>query len=72
MATDLEYLATIRTNLLTKLASLSADPKPSYSIDGQSVSYDAYYRSLWDQLQRVNEQFETIGGAFEVETIGVP
>jgi len=70
MTTDAENLATIRTNLLTKLAAVSSSPKASYSIDGQSVSWNDYYMMLWRQLEMVNQQMTSVGGAFEVETIG--
>lgn len=70
MATDLQNLTTIRSNLLSKLATISADPKPSYNIDGQSVDYNAYYAALWGQLEQVNKQISTAGGPFEVETLG--
>jgi len=55
MATNLENLETIKSNLLTALASITASPKPTYSIDGQSVSWGDYYRSLMDQVKAVNE-----------------
>ena len=70
MATDLENLTTIRSNLLTALATASASPKASYSIDGQSVDYNGYYAALWGQLEQVNKQISTAGGPFEVETLG--
>ncbi len=69
---DLSNLTTIRSNLLTKLASVTADPKPSYLIDGQSVDHNAYRRSLLDELKATTELISAIGGPFEVETIGVP
>jgi len=56
MPTDAEQLATIKTNTLALLADLSAHPKPSYMIDGQSVQWGAYHRMLMDQLKEVNAQ----------------
>jgi len=72
MATDLENLNTIRSNILAKLASESSSPKASYSIDGQSVDYNGWYQAMWSQLQQVNKQINSAGGPFEVETIGAP
>lgn len=72
MASDLENLITIRSNMLTKLASESSSPKKSYSIDGQSVDYNGWYRMMWQQLENVNKQIVAAGGPFEVETIGEP
>jgi hypothetical protein len=48
-------LATIKTNLLARIISVTASPNPSYSIDGQSVSKNEYLRTLMDQLKAVNE-----------------
>jgi hypothetical protein len=39
MPTDAEQLATIRSLALAQLVELRASPKPSYSIDGQSVAW---------------------------------
>lgn len=66
MATDAENLATIRSNLLAYIATESANPKPSYSIDGQSVSWADHMASLWRQLESLNEQIAAAGGPFEV------
>lgn len=50
MATYLENLKTARDNFASELATESASPKPSYSIDGQSVSWVEYYRFLREQI----------------------
>jgi hypothetical protein len=46
MATDLEQIQTIRTQTLAIIASLTANPKPTYYIDGQMVSWNAYLKTL--------------------------
>ncbi|MCA9234956.1 MAG: hypothetical protein KDA44_05775 [Planctomycetales bacterium] len=46
MATDTEQLQAIRSNSLAQLAELRTAPKPTYSIDGQTVSWTAYAESL--------------------------
>jgi len=46
MPTDSEQLALIRSQTLAQLAELRASPKPSYSIDGQQVSWSDYADSL--------------------------
>jgi len=51
MATDAENIATIRSNILTALATESANPKPSYSINGQQVDWNGYRAALLKQLQ---------------------
>jgi hypothetical protein len=46
MSTEAEQIALIRTQTLTQLKELRASPKPSYSIDGQKVSWAEYAESL--------------------------
>jgi len=46
MATDLEQIQTIRTQTLAIIAELTADPKPTYYIDGQTVSWNSYLTTL--------------------------
>ena len=46
MPTDREQLQTIRGLALAQLAELRAQPKPSYTLDGQSVSWESYATSL--------------------------
>jgi len=46
MSTEAEQIALIRTQTLTQLEQLSVSPKPSYSIDGQKVSWTEYAESL--------------------------
>jgi hypothetical protein len=70
MASELETLQSIRTSLLEQIESLTESPRPNYSVDGQSVSWQSLYDSLWDKLQRVNEQIAQFEGPFEIETRG--
>ncbi len=46
MSSDLEQIRTIRSQTLAMMADLTADPKPTYYIDGQSVSWNAYLARL--------------------------
>lgn len=46
MSTDLEQLQTIRSQALASISEITANPKPSYTVDGQSVSWNAYLRRL--------------------------
>ncbi len=51
MPTDIEQIETIRTQTLSQLVELRASPKPSYSIDGQQVSWTEYVRSLQETIE---------------------
>lgn len=44
--TDLETIAAIRSQTLAVLAAVTADPKPTYAIDGQSVAWSEYLARL--------------------------
>lgn len=46
MPSDLEQLQTIRSQALASIAEITANPKPSYTVDGQSVSWNSYLRRL--------------------------
>ena len=45
---DREQLELIRNLTLAQIAQLRAEPKPTYSIDGQTISWTAYVRSLME------------------------
>ena len=46
MPNESEQIRTIMTQTLAVLAELTANPKPSYDIDGQKVSWNDYLKSL--------------------------
>jgi len=70
MPTDLEQLQSIKAQTLALIAELTAAPKPSYTIDGQAVSWADYLAQLrqtvaWcdDQMAR-SDPFETRSRGF--------
>ena len=65
MATDAEQIATIRSNLLSALATESANPKPSYNIDGQQVDWNGYRTAILGQIAALNALLSSATGAFE-------
>jgi hypothetical protein len=44
--TDREQIETIRRLTLAQLVDLRGNPKPTYTIDGQTVSWTTYVQSL--------------------------
>ncbi len=48
--TDREQIELIRNLTLAQLVELRASPKPTYSIDGQTVSWTAYVASLQETV----------------------
>ena len=54
------------------MAEITANPKPSYSIDGQSISWAEYHRLLVDLIKSTGELIQLEGSPFEYSTQGVP
>ena len=46
MCSDLEQIRTIKSQTLAIIAELTANPKPTYYIDGQTVSWNDYLANL--------------------------
>jgi hypothetical protein len=67
MPSDREQLETIKSQTLTQLVSLRASPKPTYNIDGQTVSWTDYLRSLEETVAWCNAQLRGLDPA-EVES----
>lgn len=65
MPTDAAQIATIRTQTYALIVDMTANPKPSYDIDGQSVSWSDYLKTLQATINWCDQQ--TIGGEpFEI------
>ena len=60
---------TIKANLEAQLLSLSENPKPTYQLDGQMVSWTAYLNWLLAAIKEANEMI-IAEEPFEVETQG--
>jgi len=46
MPSDLEQIQAIKSQTLARIAELTAQPKPTYYLDGQSVSWNEYLKRL--------------------------
>lgn len=46
MGSETTAIETIRDQTLTQIEQMTLDPKPSYSVDGQRVEWQAYLESL--------------------------
>jgi hypothetical protein len=53
---DSEQIAVIKTQTLARIAEITAEPKPNYSIDGQSVAWSDYLRQLQQVVDWCNEK----------------
>jgi len=53
---DATSISTIKTQTLALIVDLTENPKPSYNIDGQSISWGSYLKQLQDTVVFCNEQ----------------
>lgn len=66
MPSVLDNLITAKANIAAKIAEISANPKPNYSIDGQSISWASYFDMLNSQLGKLDESIAVAQGPFEM------
>lgn len=67
-SSSIPVLAQARSNICNLLALISTNPKPTYSINGQSVQWTEYFKMLTESLKTINEQIQVAGGPFELQT----
>lgn len=67
MNDDVTTIQTIRTQTLTLLSEVTAQPKPSYTLDGQSVSWESYLAQLRATLDWCDAKLAG-GEPFEIST----
>jgi len=53
---DATTVATIKTQALARIEEITATPKPSYTIDGQSISWGDYLSQLRETVKWCDEQ----------------
>ena len=70
MPTAAQNVQTAIDNVAAQLVEITANPKPTYSIDGQSVSWTEHYRALLQTFKDLVALQQMIGGPFEVRSIG--
>lgn len=54
-----------------QLRDLTANPKPNYSVDGQSISFSDHYRTLLEMQEDLRKARVMEDGAWEVRSRGV-
>ena len=70
-AAELANLRTARANFIAKLAEVSANPKPNYTVGNQSISWADYYRMLDEKIKDLEELIRLAeDGAWDVRSIG--
>ena len=56
MPSDLTRIATIKSQTLALIADITASPKPSYTIDGQSIEWGDYLKRLQETVDWCDSQ----------------
>lgn len=56
MTTDAERFTTIKNQALELIQQITLHPKPTYSVDGQHVSWDRYLAQLQSTVRWCDEQ----------------
>ncbi len=70
MSSDAQQIAAIRSQTLALLAELTAHPKPTYVVDGQTVAWNDYLQRLretvdWCDRKLADEE------PFEIHSQGI-
>jgi hypothetical protein len=68
----LNNLLQARSNIAAQLAAMTGAPKPTYSIDGENVSWTDHFNSLVQRSKEINELIQIAGGVFELQTVMLP
>lgn len=53
-------------NITALIQSITANPQPSYSLDGQSVSWSEYLSSLIERLESLQEASIYMSGPYQL------
>ena len=67
MPTDSQNMATAINSLTAAIAAACENPKPNYTIDGQTVSHSDYLKGLFESLAMAREQQASIQGPWQID-----
>ena len=56
MPSDAEQIAAIKTQTLTLIEEITAEPKPTYNVDGQMVAWERYLEQLRQTVDWCNRK----------------
>lgn len=69
----LEELTTIRDQVIARMKAITESPKPTYSIDGESYSWESYFSMLSNQVKTIEESMQRASGpSFMFKSRGRP
>ena len=58
-------LATAITQIAAQIKDITLNPKPTYSVNGQSVSWESYLSMLTEQLIKLQTAQQSLAGPFQ-------
>ncbi len=70
-AAALANIETAIQNVSSLIAQVTANPQPSYSVQGVSVSWSEYLSQLVEQQTKLQEIYIFLSGPYELVTQGV-
>lgn len=56
MPSDAQQIATIKTQTLARIAEITAQPKPTYNVDGQMIAWSDYLEQLRQTVDWCNQK----------------
>lgn len=68
MESTLQQLKTALASLVTNIADMCANPKPSYSVEGQSFSFSGWLKELLDAAKDLLELITQLE-PYEIRTV---
>lgn len=66
MATALDNVNTAIANVSALIVTITANPQPSYSVQGVSIPWSEYLSMLTDQLAKLQEAAIFLSGPYEL------
>lgn len=66
----LSHLETALENIDSQLATMTASPKPTYSLDGKSVSWGEHFNNLLSAREKLVEAIIQAEGPTEIHVQG--
>jgi len=64
-----QLIQTALLNVAQQLADMTASPKPTYSVDGKSVSWGEHFNNLLASQQKLREQLQKAQGPFTLTSV---
>lgn len=65
MPTPAENVGAAIENIAAQIREITSNPKPDYSVNGQSVSWSSYLDMLTRQLGALQQAQQNLGGPFQ-------